>query len=83
MEVFIYVALSVACGAWAASICEKKGRHELLGWALGLVLGLIGVLVAWLLPPSTEYREWRARVISNAEGWDLPPHTSRVEDDDR
>jgi len=72
VSIIVFVVIALACGAWAGSICNNKGRRERLGWALGLILGLIGVLIAWLLPPSREFREWEARVLADAESWELP-----------
>ena len=54
MEVIIVIALWVALGYWASRIMHKKGRSEGAGWALGILLGLLGVLIAALLTPDHE-----------------------------
>jgi hypothetical protein len=52
MEAIFFLAVWVAIGYWTARIMEKKGRSAGAGWALGLVLGLLGTLIAALLTPD-------------------------------
>lgn len=48
----VAVALSALFGWWAATVGALKGRSKLEGWILGLFLGPIGVVIAYLLRPS-------------------------------
>ena len=45
--------LAIACGALGASITSGKNKGGVLGYALGFILGPIGVVVALLLPKDT------------------------------
>jgi len=46
MEILIFLAIPVLCGWWAGSIMSRKGRSGGAGWALGIFLGPIGLLIA-------------------------------------
>ncbi|MBS7540644.1 hypothetical protein, partial [Ancylobacter lacus] len=48
METALFVALMYAglCGWGAAAIMQKKGRSATAGAVLGVLLGLIGILIA-------------------------------------
>lgn len=50
MELFALLpfVLWLLCGLWASRIMAGKGRSQGAGWALGLILGLIGVLICAL-----------------------------------
>ena len=42
----------VFCGIWGAVVASRKGRSAFLGFSLGIILGLIGVIIAYLLGPG-------------------------------
>ncbi len=46
----IMLIVGVICGAISAGIMKGKGRSAGAGWALGLLIGVFGILVAALLP---------------------------------
>jgi uncharacterized membrane protein YeaQ/YmgE (transglycosylase-associated protein family) len=53
METFYCIVgliVSVICGAASASIMKSKGRSSGAGWALGLLLGIIGLIISAVLP---------------------------------
>ena len=41
----LVIGLRIAIGSWAARIMKNKGRSEGAGWAIGIFLGLIGVII--------------------------------------
>lgn len=45
----VAIAISAAFGWWAATIGARKGRSKLEGWILGIFLGPIGIVIAYLL----------------------------------
>ena len=45
----VMVGLAVICGAWAADAAERKGISRGTGWALGLLLGLIGRIIVGVM----------------------------------
>ena len=55
-EVLVMMVILILMGArvllgWAcAVILRRKGRSAGAGWALGLILGLLGLLIAAVLP---------------------------------
>lgn len=49
---FFSLAIGVATGAWAAYIMERKGHPRSWGFLLGFLLGLIGVIIAYLWKPK-------------------------------
>lgn len=53
---FMYftMAIGVALGALGSYLCERKGRPRYLGFVLGFLFGLIGILVILLLSKKTE-----------------------------
>ena len=48
-KLLVMVGLSVICGAWSADAAERKGISRGTGWALGLLLGLIGRIIVGLM----------------------------------
>ena len=45
----VIIAIWIGCGAWAEAIAKPKNRAG-LGWVLGLLLGVIGVIIVATLP---------------------------------
>lgn len=57
MEVLvIFLGIWLLMGFWASSVTAKKGRSAGAGWGLGLLLGIIGVVIAYCLTPYREPR---------------------------
>ena len=52
MELIVILALWIGCGWAASAIMAGKGRAAGAGWALGLILGIFGVLIAAVLSPG-------------------------------
>lgn len=50
----VVLIVAIICGAASASIMESKGRGGGGGWALGLLLGFIGLIIAAALPKDEE-----------------------------
>lgn len=50
MNIYILLALGVVTGGIGAFISEKKGRQHIEGFLLGFFFGLIGILIALILP---------------------------------
>lgn len=50
MNIYILLALGIVTGGIGAFISEKKGRRHIEGFLLGFFLGLIGILIALILP---------------------------------
>lgn len=48
--IFTLLAVGVISGAIAAYISERKGRRHIEGFLLGFLFGLIGILIALILP---------------------------------
>ncbi|MHC1740134.1 MAG: zinc ribbon domain-containing protein [Anaerolineaceae bacterium] len=44
----------IVCGAISASIMKSKGRSEGVGWILGLLIGIFGLIIVALLPKNEE-----------------------------
>ena len=47
--VIVVILIRVAFGLLSANIMKKKGRSAGAGWALGLCLGIIGLIIAAVL----------------------------------
>ncbi len=47
----VTLAMWALFGWWAATVCAQRGRSKTEGWMLGLFLGPIGIVVAYLLRP--------------------------------
>lgn len=54
MEILIFVVIWLAFGVVGAMIMSGKGRSGCGGFALGVLLGPIGLIMALLLRPSEE-----------------------------
>ena len=67
MEILIILVLWGLCGWGAMAICSTKGRDPGLGLALGLLLGIIGVLIAAVLAPGNRARTVRTYHPSTGE----------------
>lgn len=50
MNIYILLALGIVTGGIGAFISEKKGRRHIEGFLLGFFFGLIGILIALILP---------------------------------
>jgi membrane protease YdiL (CAAX protease family) len=62
MEIFaalVVIALTIACPLAAGIIGREKGRSAFAWALLGFFLGVIGVVIAVLVPPRQP--EWGAR----------------------
>lgn len=55
-ELLILVAfiLPLVFGYFCSKILKNKGRSSGLGWLLGIFLGIIGLIIANILSPSSE-----------------------------
>jgi hypothetical protein len=47
--VLVVILIRVGFGFFSANIMKKKGRSAGAGWALGLCLGVIGLIIAAVL----------------------------------
>ena len=54
MEILIFLVIWIAFGVIGAMIMSGKGRSGCGGFALGVVLGPIGLIMALLMRPSEE-----------------------------
>ena len=63
----LWIALWIGCGWAASAIMAGKGRDAGAGWALGLILGIFGVLIAAVLPPGDRPRAVRVYHPSTGE----------------
>ena len=43
----IFIVVAVLMGYWGSTIKKKKNRSEGAGWALGIFLGLIGIVICY------------------------------------
>lgn len=53
MGTLIIIGLWVLWGAWAANIAERKGYDRGVGWILGILLGIFGVIIVAVLRDKT------------------------------
>jgi hypothetical protein len=63
----VLVGLSVICGACSADAAERKGVSRGTGWALGLLLGIIGRIIVGVMRESrTVQSNWAGAVGTDA-----------------
>ena len=60
---------------WGKQIAEYRGRSPIWGLVLGLLFGIFGVAMAWLLPPN-EGVIWARRAQWEAEFYARHPSAS-------
>lgn len=53
MDMLLIIGLCVLWGAWAANIAERKGYDRSMGWILGVLLGIFGVIIVAVLRNKT------------------------------
>jgi len=51
------LAIFFVCGLIAAWISKEKGRSIIVGFALGMAFGFIGLLITTILPANNEDRK--------------------------
>lgn len=54
MSVIISLVIWILLGIWGSNIMEKKGRSGVVGFIVGALLGLIGILILYLLSDNTK-----------------------------
>ncbi len=60
MEVFVLMlAAGIVFGVWSARVLAGKGRSRELGFVLGFFHGLIGLIIAWVMPASDQHNRVR------------------------
>jgi len=47
---YMTLAMGVLMGAWGNYIADRKNRSRLLGFSLGFLFGILGVLVMFFIP---------------------------------
>ena len=52
-----FIIILIAClivyilpAIWGMNVCKKKGQPKVLGFLLGLVFSLVGVIICYVLP---------------------------------
>lgn len=50
--VLIFLAIWIGCGVATAVIARNKGRNGCIWFAIGIVLGAIGLIIALIVPRS-------------------------------
>ena len=56
MEAFIFIVIILLMGLWASTVMSNKGRSPIGGFLLGAILGLLGVIIAYMFNASTEHQ---------------------------
>ena len=75
MEILIFIVIWLVFGAVGAMIMSGKGRSGCGGFALGVLLGPIGLIVALLMRPSDENEaERQLRIEELKLGMRQPSH---------
>ena len=87
MAILITIAAvqSAVCGALGAYVSTAKNRNAAEGLILGVLLGVIGVLIAALLPTVTDKpkkRTSQAAWPDEMEGWRDPDGPPPIEESD-
>ena len=49
---YMTLAMGVLMGAWGNYIADRKNRSRLLGFSLGFLFGILGVLVMFFIPAA-------------------------------
>ncbi len=62
----VALVIQVLIAVWGWYVCKQKGRSGLLGAALGLVLGIIGIVICYLIAPSAEVQAQRLQAQADA-----------------
>lgn len=57
LTVIYILAILFIFGVIAAWICKKRGRSAIVGFALGMAFGFVGLIIANLLPEKVEKQE--------------------------
>lgn len=79
MEILIFLVIWLVFGAVGAMIMSGKGRSGCGGFALGVLLGPIGLIVALLMRPSEEDEaERQLRIEDLKRGMRQPIEPSEV-----
>lgn len=75
METIIIVAIviGIACGLMGGQILSDKGRDPLFGFAIGLLLGIVGVVLTVAMDPSYEVQLARHKALTRAAGGSEAP----------
>ena len=67
MEILVILVIWLGCGVVGAMIMSGRGRSGCGGFALGVLLGPIGLIIALLVRPSEEHEAERQLEIERAE----------------
>jgi len=54
---FYILAILFVCGLIAARISKEKGYSFLVGFALGMTFGFVGLIIATILPENAKRQE--------------------------
>ena len=49
MELIVFLVVWLGLGFWGSRVMSNKGRSAGAGWALGLIGGIFGIVVAYVL----------------------------------
>ena len=52
--VILWVLFALPFYFWGVSVAEYRGRSPWLGAVLGVLFGILGVGMVWMLPPNVE-----------------------------
>jgi hypothetical protein len=63
MEYFLYLLLCFVAGFIGKSIAEDKGRSELEGFLLGLLLNIPGLFIEYLLPKAEVRKVFKSGAV--------------------
>ena len=53
-----YIIISTLIGIWGAANMSKKGNSVLLGFLLGLLLNVVGIIIIHTIPDEVELRDY-------------------------
>jgi len=57
MNLWVYIVVGLICGAITNSMFKNKGKDPLGGFLLGLFLGIIGIIIAAVIPADDKALE--------------------------